>query len=87
VGLLPAGAGARHLVRRQAPSAPDARLVLDDVRPVGTLALSAARALAGLPFAAEGSAEWHPPLAAAMRRLGVRVEEELVLDTLLAGLS
>jgi uncharacterized protein (TIGR02679 family) len=30
---------------------------LDDGRPVGTLVLSAARALAGLPFSAEGSAE------------------------------
>jgi uncharacterized protein (TIGR02679 family) len=30
---------------------------LDDGRPVGTLALSAVRALAGLPFAAEGSAD------------------------------
>jgi uncharacterized protein (TIGR02679 family) len=40
-------------------------------------------ALAGEPAATA----WDPPLAAAMRRLGVRVEEELVLDTLLADLS
>ena len=54
------------LQRLPSPGVPIGRLAaeccgdahaLDDGRPVGTLVLSAARALAGLPFAAEGSAD------------------------------
>jgi uncharacterized protein (TIGR02679 family) len=44
---------------------------LDDGRPVGTLALSAARALAGLPFAAEPSASRRSTWAA----VGVHLDE------------
>jgi len=45
---------------------------LDDGRPVGTLALSAVRALAGLPFAAEGSADSR---RAAWAAVGVHLDE------------
>ena len=45
---------------------------LDDGRPVGTLALSAVRALAGLPFAAEPSAEGR---RAAWAAVGVHLDE------------
>jgi uncharacterized protein (TIGR02679 family) len=64
-GLLLAQATA-VLQRLPSPGVPIGRLAaeccgdahaLDDGRPVGTLVLSAARALAGLPFAAEGSAD------------------------------
>src|SRR6185437_16692392 len=45
---------------------------LDDGRPVGTLALSAARALAGLPFRAEGGADSR---RAAWAAVGVHLDE------------
>ena len=45
---------------------------LDDGRPVGTLTLSAVRALAGLPFAAEGSADSR---RAAWAAVGVHLDE------------
>jgi uncharacterized protein (TIGR02679 family) len=45
---------------------------LDDGRPVGTLVLSAVRALAGLPFAAEGSADSR---RAAWAAAGVHLDE------------
>ena len=45
---------------------------LDDGRPVGTLALSAVRALAGLPFAAEGTADSR---RAAWAVVGVHLDE------------
>jgi uncharacterized protein (TIGR02679 family) len=45
---------------------------LDDGRPAGTLAVSAARALAGLPFAAEGSADSR---RAAWAAVGVHLDE------------
>jgi uncharacterized protein (TIGR02679 family) len=45
---------------------------LDDGRPVGTLVLSAVRALAGLPFAAEGTADSRRAAWAAM---GVHLDE------------
>jgi uncharacterized protein (TIGR02679 family) len=45
---------------------------LDDGRPVGTLVLSAVRALAGLPFAAEGSADSR---RAAWAAVGVHLDE------------
>jgi uncharacterized protein (TIGR02679 family) len=45
---------------------------LDDGRPVGTLALSAVRALAGLPFAAEGTADSR---RAAWAAVGVHLDE------------
>jgi uncharacterized protein (TIGR02679 family) len=45
---------------------------LDDGRPVGTLALSAARALTGLPFAAEGGADFRRTAWAAV---GVHLDE------------
>lgn len=45
---------------------------LDDGRPAGTLALSAARALAGLPFAAEGTADSR---RAAWAAVGVHLDE------------
>jgi len=45
---------------------------LDDGRPVGTLALSAVRALAGLPFAAEGSANSR---RAAWAAVGVHLDD------------
>jgi uncharacterized protein (TIGR02679 family) len=45
---------------------------LDDGRPVGTLALSAVRALAGLPFAAEGTADSR---RAAWAAIGVHLDE------------
>jgi len=45
---------------------------LDDGRPVGTLALSAARALAGLPFPAEGGADSR---RAAWAAVGVHLDE------------
>ena len=45
---------------------------LDDGRPVGTLALSAVRALAGLPFAAEVSADSR---RAAWARVGVHLDD------------
>jgi uncharacterized protein (TIGR02679 family) len=45
---------------------------LDDGRPVGTLALSAVRALAGQPFAAEGSADSR---RAAWAAVGVHLDE------------
>ena len=45
---------------------------LDDGRPVGTLVLSAARALAGLPFAADGSADSR---RAAWAAVGVHLDE------------
>ena len=45
---------------------------LDDGRPVGTLALSAVRALAGLPFAAEGAADSR---RAAWAAVGVHLDE------------
>jgi uncharacterized protein (TIGR02679 family) len=45
---------------------------LDDGRPVGTLALSAVRTLAGLPFAAEGSADSR---RAAWAAVGVHLDE------------
>ena len=45
---------------------------LDDGRPVGTLVLSAARALAGLPFAAEGTADSR---RAAWAAVGVHLDE------------
>jgi uncharacterized protein (TIGR02679 family) len=45
---------------------------LDDGRPVGTLALSAVRALAGLPFAAEGTADSR---RAAWAAVGVYLDE------------
>jgi uncharacterized protein (TIGR02679 family) len=45
---------------------------LDDGRPVGTLGLSAVRALAGLPFAAEGSADSR---RAAWAAVGVHLDE------------
>jgi uncharacterized protein (TIGR02679 family) len=45
---------------------------LDDGRPAGTLAVSAARALAGLPFAAEVSADSR---RAAWARVGVHLDE------------
>ncbi|HEY1620732.1 MAG TPA: TIGR02679 family protein [Streptosporangiaceae bacterium] len=45
---------------------------LDEGRPVGTLALSAVRALAGLPFAAEGTAG---PRRAAWAAVGVHLDE------------
>jgi len=45
---------------------------LDDGRPAGTLVLSAVRALAGLPFAAEGSADSR---RAALAAVGVRLDE------------
>lgn len=45
---------------------------LDDGRPVGTLVLSAVRALAGLPFAAEGTAESR---RAAWAAVGVHLDE------------
>ena len=57
---------------------------LDDGRPVGTLALSAARALAGLPIASEGTAESRRETWAAV---GVYLDElsSLVLCMGLAG--
>lgn len=94
---------ATGVVRRLAPEAGDARLLLaqvaavlrqlpsrgvpigrlaaescgdahalDDGRPVGTLVLSAVRALAGLPFAAEGSADSR---RAAWAAVGVHLDE------------
>jgi hypothetical protein len=45
---------------------------LDDGRPVGTLALSAVRALAGLPFAAEGTADGR---RTAWTAVGVHLDE------------
>jgi uncharacterized protein (TIGR02679 family) len=45
---------------------------LDDGRPVGTLVLSAVRALAGLPFAAEGTADFR---RAAWAAVGVHLDE------------
>jgi uncharacterized protein (TIGR02679 family) len=45
---------------------------LDDGRPVGTLALSAVRALSGLPFAAEGTADSR---RAAWAAVGVHLDE------------
>jgi uncharacterized protein (TIGR02679 family) len=45
---------------------------LDDSRPVGTLVLSAVRALAGLPFAAEGTADSR---RAAWAAVGVHLDE------------
>ena len=45
---------------------------LDDGRPVGTLALSAVRALAGLPFAAEGTADSR---RAAWAAVGVHLDD------------
>jgi uncharacterized protein (TIGR02679 family) len=45
---------------------------LDDGRPIGTLVLSAVRALAGLPFAAEGTADSR---RAAWAAVGVRLDE------------
>ena len=45
---------------------------LDDGRPVGTLVLSAVRALAGLPFAAEGTADSR---RAAWAAVGVHLDE------------
>jgi uncharacterized protein (TIGR02679 family) len=57
---------------------------LDDGRPVGTLVLSAVRALAGLPFAAEGSADSR---RAAWAAAGVHLDElsSLVLSIGLPG--
>ncbi|MFD9942376.1 TIGR02679 family protein [Nonomuraea sp. NPDC059022] len=57
---------------------------LDDGRPVATLALSAARALAGLPYAAEGGADAR---RAAWAAVGVHLDElsSLVLSLGLPG--
>jgi uncharacterized protein (TIGR02679 family) len=55
---------------------------LDDGRPVGTLVLSAVRALAGLPFAAEGTADSRRTAWAAV---GVHLDE-LSSQTLCLGL-
>jgi uncharacterized protein (TIGR02679 family) len=69
------------LQRLPSPGVPIGRLAaeccgdahaLDDGRPVGTLVLSAARALAGLPFAAEGSADSR---RAAWAAAGVHLDE------------
>jgi uncharacterized protein (TIGR02679 family) len=69
------------LLRLPSPGIPIGRLAaeccgdahaLDDGRPVGTLALSAVRALAGLPFAAEGSADSR---RAAWAAVGVHLDE------------
>lgn len=49
-------------------------------------AASAARPLAPLPGEPVAT-PWDPELAAAMRRRGIRIEEELTLDTLLQDLS
>jgi uncharacterized protein (TIGR02679 family) len=69
------------LLRLPSPGIPIGRLAaeccgdahaLDDGRPVGTLVLSAVRALAGLPFAAEGSADSR---RAAWAAVGVHLDE------------
>jgi uncharacterized protein (TIGR02679 family) len=69
------------LARLPSPGIPIGRLAaeccgdahaLDDGRPVGTLAASAVRALAGLPFAAEGSADSR---RAAWAAVGVHLDE------------
>jgi uncharacterized protein (TIGR02679 family) len=57
--------------RLAAESCGDAH-ALDDGRPVGTLVLSAVRALAGLPFAADGSADSR---RAAWAAVGVHLDE------------
>ncbi len=64
VGRHPDRPARRRVLRRRAR--------LDDGRPVGTLALSAARALAGLPFAAPGSADSR---RAAWATAGVHLDE------------
>lgn len=69
------------LTRLPSPGVPIGRLAaeccgdahaLDDGRPVGTLALSAARALTGLPFAADGTADSR---RAAWAAVGVHLDE------------
>jgi uncharacterized protein (TIGR02679 family) len=91
-GLL-LGQVATVLLRLPSPGIPIGRLAaeccgdahaLDDGRPVGTLVLSAVRALAGLPFAAEGSADSR---RAAWAAVGVHLDElsSLVLCVGLPG--
>jgi uncharacterized protein (TIGR02679 family) len=74
------GAAAAPLGRVAAECCGDAH-ALDDGRPVGTLALSAVRALAGLPFAAEPNADSR---RAAWAAVGVHLDE---LSSLVLGLG
>lgn len=76
-------AGGIHIGRLAAECCADAH-ALDDGEPVGTLALSAARALAGLPIASGGSADSR---RAAWAAVGVQLDElsSLVLSLGLAG--
>jgi uncharacterized protein (TIGR02679 family) len=69
--LLRLPAGGIPIGRLAAECCGDAH-ALDDGRPVGTLVLSAVRALAGLPFAAEGSADSR---RAAWAAVGVHLDE------------